>query len=509
MIKVSVIIPVYNVEQYLGECLDSILGQTLREIEVLCVDDGSTDRSLEILESYAAKDARVRIFRGGHQGAYRARELALKEATGEFIHLMDSDDILDINAYEECYNLCEQEHLDHLIFTTESFVSDTDSPPPQLENLRRRFDVYYHLDQEICGKIMSGVELMGQMMRTGRFFVGPPLRFVRMAPLKTAAIPSPNAFYHGDNYYSAVWLYLAERAMAIDRKYYRRRVHGSSITTATGKEGVHFQSILNVIVALCRFEPFQKRAITADSQERTYLQELVGSMARRSAGVGIQFQCQALEEVSPPLPREMLAFMQACFLPMFTMIRDSFGGKYMFSHGPQGGTGVVLREKLDKALALAEKRKADNEALRERLDKVVAQANKRSAEKDAAFRRQLAKALSQSEKRKADNEALREKLDKALALAEKRKADNVALREQLAKALALSEKRKTNNAVLREQLIKALALAEKRKTNSAALRKQLAKAVMLSEKRKADNLKLRGKVANNKILLDGEKTDLV
>lgn len=329
MTKVSVVIPVYNVENYLGECLDSVLGQTLREIEVLCVDDGSTDRSLEILEEYAAKDGRIRIFKGGHQGAYRARELAMKEATGEFVHLMDSDDILDIHAYEECYDLCEKERLDHLVFTTESFVTGTDSS--QLEKLRRGFDVYYHLDREICGKVMSGIELMGQMMRTGRFFVGPPLRFVRMAPLKAKDIPSPNALYHGDNYYSAVWLYLAERAMAVDRRYYRRRVHGSSITTAKGKEGVHFQSIMNVIVALCRFEPFQNRAIAADSQERTYLRELVGSMARRSVGVGLESQCQALEEVLPPLPREMLAFMQACFLPMFTMMRDSSGGRCMFS----------------------------------------------------------------------------------------------------------------------------------------------------------------------------------
>ena len=98
MIKVSVIIPVYNVEDYLGECLDSVLGQTLREIEVLCVDDGSTDRSLEILEEYAARDGRIRIYKGGHQGAYRARELAMKEATGEFVHMMVSDDILDIHA---------------------------------------------------------------------------------------------------------------------------------------------------------------------------------------------------------------------------------------------------------------------------------------------------------------------------------------------------------------------------------------------------------------------------
>ena len=77
MPKVSVIIPVYNVEKYLGECLDSILGQTLKDIEVLCIDDGATDSSADILANYAAKDARVKLFSSPHAGAFRARAVGV------------------------------------------------------------------------------------------------------------------------------------------------------------------------------------------------------------------------------------------------------------------------------------------------------------------------------------------------------------------------------------------------------------------------------------------------
>ena len=95
MPKVSVIIPVYNVEKYLGECLDSILGQTLKDIEVICVDDGSTDRSPELLVSYAKRDSRVKVLSQDNAGAGAARNRGLREATGEYVFFCDPDDWCD------------------------------------------------------------------------------------------------------------------------------------------------------------------------------------------------------------------------------------------------------------------------------------------------------------------------------------------------------------------------------------------------------------------------------
>lgn len=102
-VKISVVIPVYNAQDYLHQTLDSLIHQTLREIEIICVDDGSTDRSLEILNEYAAKDSRVRVLTQKNQYAGAARNAGMAIARGEYIHFLDSDDYMNPGAYELLY----------------------------------------------------------------------------------------------------------------------------------------------------------------------------------------------------------------------------------------------------------------------------------------------------------------------------------------------------------------------------------------------------------------------
>ena len=102
--KVSVVIPVYNVEKYLAECLDSVLNQTLKDIEIICVNDGSTDNSLEILEDYAKSDDRVKVFSKENGGQGSARNLGMKNCAGEFIYFLDSDDYMSSDMLEELYH---------------------------------------------------------------------------------------------------------------------------------------------------------------------------------------------------------------------------------------------------------------------------------------------------------------------------------------------------------------------------------------------------------------------
>jgi glycosyltransferase involved in cell wall biosynthesis len=102
--KISVIIPVYNAVPYLRRCLDSVTGQTLRDIEILCVNDASTDASLDILNKYAAKDVRIRIFHNDKNlGAAGSRNLAMAEGCGEYIAFVDSDDAIDIHFLKKLY----------------------------------------------------------------------------------------------------------------------------------------------------------------------------------------------------------------------------------------------------------------------------------------------------------------------------------------------------------------------------------------------------------------------
>ena len=100
MPKISVIVPVYNVEKYLKECLESIINQTFKDIEIICINDGSTDNSLDILNQYAEKDNRIKVITQSNQGLSAARNTGIKYANGEYISFIDSDDYIDTSLYE-------------------------------------------------------------------------------------------------------------------------------------------------------------------------------------------------------------------------------------------------------------------------------------------------------------------------------------------------------------------------------------------------------------------------
>lgn len=102
--KVSVIIPVYNSEKYLEKCLNSLIKQTLEDIEIVCINDGSTDNSLEILNAYAKKDRRIKVLSQKNLKQGAARNNGLKIAQGEFISFVDSDDWVDFDYLEKLYN---------------------------------------------------------------------------------------------------------------------------------------------------------------------------------------------------------------------------------------------------------------------------------------------------------------------------------------------------------------------------------------------------------------------
>ncbi|MBC1457751.1 glycosyltransferase family 2 protein [Listeria newyorkensis] len=105
--KVSIIIPVYNIEKYLERCLDSVLAQSYTNLEVLVVDDGSTDQSLMLLERYARQDARVSVIQKANGGQASARNLALKQASGDYILMVDGDDYILPHLVAECVEVLE------------------------------------------------------------------------------------------------------------------------------------------------------------------------------------------------------------------------------------------------------------------------------------------------------------------------------------------------------------------------------------------------------------------
>lgn len=110
--KISVIVPVYNVEKYLRECLDSIINQTLQDIEIILIDDGGKDNCPQIIDEYAQKDDRIIAIHKPNGGYGSAMNVGLSHATGEYIGIVEPDDYIDLNMYEELYNIAKQYNSD-------------------------------------------------------------------------------------------------------------------------------------------------------------------------------------------------------------------------------------------------------------------------------------------------------------------------------------------------------------------------------------------------------------
>ncbi|MGN0340394.1 MAG: glycosyltransferase [Lachnospira sp.] len=111
-VKVSVLVPIYNVEKYLPKCLDSLCAQTLKDIEFICINDGSTDNSGVILQEYAKKDSRFKVINKSNSGYGDSMNVGLNEATGEFIGIVESDDFAEPDMFEKLYSLADDNQLD-------------------------------------------------------------------------------------------------------------------------------------------------------------------------------------------------------------------------------------------------------------------------------------------------------------------------------------------------------------------------------------------------------------
>jgi len=108
MPNISIILPIYNVDSYLRECLDSIINQTLKDIEIICVNDDLKDNSLSIMQEHAEKDSRIKIISKPNSGYGHTMNVGIDAATGKYIGIVEPDDYVQLDMYETLYNLAEK-----------------------------------------------------------------------------------------------------------------------------------------------------------------------------------------------------------------------------------------------------------------------------------------------------------------------------------------------------------------------------------------------------------------
>ncbi len=294
MPRVSVIMPVYNAERYLRECLDSVLGQTLKEIEVFCVNDGSTDGTAAILDEYTARDSRVKLLATKHVGAYKARREGLALASGTFIHFMDSDDILDLDAYRQLVEKAEGENLDQIVFASTVFC-ESDVTAANLK-WARGLRTHYSVPQELDGKVMSGMELFGELLRANRFHVGPPLRIIRAETIQEREYGFPEATSRADCYFTPVSLYYARRACAVTHAYYRRRVRNDSVSTGDSADIRHYRNMLRVMAEFAAFRPFRQDLYRPETTVWRYSASLANSLNKWAWKISDEDRQKILDE---------------------------------------------------------------------------------------------------------------------------------------------------------------------------------------------------------------------
>lgn len=235
--KISVIITTYNIENYISECLESVLSQSMAEIEVICIDDASTDHSLDILNQYSARDNRVRVFPQSESiGPSTARNIGYRKAKGEYVYQIDGDDFLVEGALERMYRCAEENHLDFLTFSADAFADtkEIEHTVKDSLNLYKRIGTY--------NGVMKGMELFAECMRNGDF-----LGNLFCILLSKEFFDSYNMYLVDGLYASAdnnfLFYLKAQRVMCIKDALYMRRFRENSIVTSK-KTLIKFESIL-------------------------------------------------------------------------------------------------------------------------------------------------------------------------------------------------------------------------------------------------------------------------
>lgn len=223
MAKVSIIVPTYNVEVYLRECMDSIVRQTLEDIEIICINDGSTDHSLNILQEYAKDDKRIIIIDKENGGYGIGMNIGLEKATGEYIGIVEPDDFVPLYMYEDLYSIAKKNDLDFVKadfyrFTTNEITGD-------------RSLVYNRLDKK--GEYYNRVINPSETPYVTKFILNTWSGIYKRSFIEEHKIrhnETPGASFQDNGFFWQTFIY-AKRCMFIDKPYYmnRRDNPGSSV----------------------------------------------------------------------------------------------------------------------------------------------------------------------------------------------------------------------------------------------------------------------------------------
>jgi len=225
MPKISVVLPVYNVGPYLESSLSSLISQSMKDIEIIAVNDGSTDNSEEILRDFKEKYDNVFYYSQSNKGQSAARNYALQHATGKYIYFMDSDDLIDTDALRVCYEYVEHTQADFIFFDGD--ILQEDGAAPITWNYKRT-----HLLEEDVR--YDGERLLNLMLDKEKHNCVVWLLFIRRAFLNRIGLRFYEGIIHEDELFTTILTLSSDNIFCLQRSFVMHRIRSSSTM------GIHY-----------------------------------------------------------------------------------------------------------------------------------------------------------------------------------------------------------------------------------------------------------------------------
>lgn len=252
---VSIIVPVYNVEAYLRECLDSILAQTYTNLEIILVNDGSTDSSGQICSEYAAKDTRVMLIDKPNGGLSSARNAGMQAAKGEYVYFIDSDDWIQPETVSACVQAMGDTNADFCFFNADSFTESGYGIPQG----------YHRTRQYEPGR---GLDVLWQLCRNNEYHSSVPLLFFKNDFMLMGKLTFRGGIVYEDMLFTFQAYALATKVAYVNKNFYQRRYRDNSIMTSRTTP-FKFRSAKTVYEQLIVFS--EERGILEDETARRYI----------------------------------------------------------------------------------------------------------------------------------------------------------------------------------------------------------------------------------------------
>lgn len=224
-LNLSIIIPVYNTEKYLRECIDSILSQGMNSYEIIIINDGSTDGSEEIINEYVEKYQFIKYIFQENEGQGSARNKGINLALGKYIYFMDSDDILNTNLFSKVFSKTMNNDVDAMFFDGKSFIDNN------YKNDKNIINKFSYTRNKSYGLFESGEQIFVEFSRDKVTFISPCLYIVKASVYKDNNLYFPESIKHEDEVFTMKLFFYLSKVEHISEEVFLRRIRENSTMT--------------------------------------------------------------------------------------------------------------------------------------------------------------------------------------------------------------------------------------------------------------------------------------